>query len=370
MDNGRMAIGLVLTGGTIGSSDDHGVVALRSDGMLVVDVSDRGLGDEAHLVARAWPGPERLELRVRTPLRKLSESMTPVDWVLIANSVRELVEIEGATSVVIFHGTDTACFTAAALSFLLNDVDVPVVITGANLPSSDVNSDALVNTRDALIAARTLPPGVYLSFAGAPELASHVHLGTTVRKIAAAGQPFSSPNRGPIAIVQNQILDMTRKAPVRQHFTSKDGISDAAALVNVYPGVDLKMTADALIESGKRGVVVCMYSGITGPESLGTDSLPTFVRRCTSQDIVVVTAVDYFAELTFAYPSFSAAISAGALFAADIIPETAYVKLAWALGQTEDADEARRIFALNVAGESAVDEINLDELPTSEVPTA
>lgn len=362
-----MAIGLVLTGGTIGSSDDHGVVALRSDGMLVVDVSDRGLGDEAHLVARAWPGPERLELRVRTPLRKLSESMTPADWTLIASSVRDLVISEGATSVIIFHGTDTASYTAAALSFLLNDVDVPVVITGANLPSSDVNSDALVNTRDALIAARTLPPGVYLSFAGSPELASHVHLGSTVRKIATAGQPFTSPNRGPIAIVQNQVLDMTRKAPQRIRMPGRNVISDQVVMVNVYPGVDLRMMANAIIDSGKRGVVVRMYSGITGPESLGSDSMPAFVKQCVDNDIVVVTAVDYFAELTFAYPSFSAAVSAGALFAADVIPETAYVKLAWALGQTDNAVETRQLFTTNVAGESAITALNVAELPVSEV---
>lgn len=364
-----MAIGLVLTGGTIGSSDDHGVVALRSDGMLVVDVSDRGLGDEAHLVARAWPGPERLELRVRTPLRKLSESMTPNDWTLIASAVRDLVENEGATSVVIFHGTDTATFTAAALSFLLNDVDVPVVITGANLPASDVNTDALVNTRDALIAARTLPPGVYLSFAGSPDLASHVHLGTTVRKIATAGQPFTSPNRGPIAIVQNQVFDMTRKAPTRNHYIGRNMVSDQVVMANVYPGVDLRMMANALIDSGKRGVVVRMYSGITGPESLGADSMPAFVKQCTANDIVVVTAVDYFAELTFAYPSFSSAISEGALFAADIIPETAYVKLAWALGQTADGKVVRELFSLNIAGESGIEDLNVEELPTSEVAT-
>src|SRR5688572_13074763 len=100
MDSSSMPMGLVLTGGTIGSS--------LGDNLLVIDLSDSAVDSGIQVFVKSWQGPERLDLHTRTPIQKLSESVTPDDWLKIAASVRELVEQIGAKSVVIFHGTDTA----------------------------------------------------------------------------------------------------------------------------------------------------------------------------------------------------------------------------------------------------------------------
>src|SRR5579862_5600482 len=123
------AIGLVLTGGTIGAQEDNSVLSVRSDGAR-----------EADLIQSVWPGAH--VVAVASPIRDLSENLSPQHWVSIAEAVRSLVGDSGAAGVLVLHGTDTMAYTAAALSFLLSDLERPVVLTGANLPSGEAGSDA------------------------------------------------------------------------------------------------------------------------------------------------------------------------------------------------------------------------------------
>src|SRR6202040_1852748 len=106
-----------------------------------------------------------------SPIRELSENLQPRHWVLIAQAVRSLIEQEDAAGVLVLHGTDTMAYTAAALSFLLSDLEGPVVLTGANLPTGEAGSDAQRNVHDALVALNELERGVYVAFTGRPDQA-------------------------------------------------------------------------------------------------------------------------------------------------------------------------------------------------------
>ncbi len=346
MDSGSTSMGLVLTGGTIDSSERRG--------LLVIDLSKTAVDNCVQVFVKGWPGPERLDLHTRTPMQKLSESMTPNDWVKIASATRELVEDVGAKSVVVLHGTDTAGYTAAALSFLLADLDATIVLTGSNLSLTDENSDARTNVRDAITVSRSLPSGVYFSFAGIPGQRSSVHLGTTVRKVKPEGQGYVSPNHGIIAQVIDGEIVLERNLPVTSKQPSIQNFSTEVVCIPVHPGADFKMMADALIATKKRGVVVKLFSAATAPESRERDSLQHFVERCTDNKIIVVTCVDQYMSARPVCPSGLAARNAGALFAADIIPETAYVKLCWALAQEQSVEGVRKLFMTPVAGESVV----------------
>ena len=150
----KKPVGLVLTGGTIGSEVVGEEVRLRTKGPS----SELGF-----LSSDEGPGCE-----VVRPLRKLSENITPADWVTIADAVVELVDRHGVSGVVVLHGTDTAAYTAAALTFLTAGLEVPVVLTGSNVPATAPDSDAPTNVRDAILAAKHLERGAYLSFSGTP----------------------------------------------------------------------------------------------------------------------------------------------------------------------------------------------------------
>ena len=168
----------MLTGGTIGA-EQHGAV---------LSVGAQPTSAEADLLRSAWPAAGEPRVVVAAPLRKLSENLTPGDWPAIAGAVRRLVEVDDVDGVLVLHGTDTMAYTAAALSFLLCDVERPIVLTGSRLPAGQPGSDAPANVRAALVALLALGSGTYVAFGGDADAAARIHLGTRVRKAPSAAR--------------------------------------------------------------------------------------------------------------------------------------------------------------------------------------
>jgi L-asparaginase/Glu-tRNA(Gln) amidotransferase subunit D len=106
MSAGALRIGLVLTGGTVGSeySADEIVRIPRSN--------DNHWAAELDLISKAWGQRGELELHPCQPLQVLSENMVPQDWLLIAADMRQLIVQHDIAGFLILHGTDTACYTA------------------------------------------------------------------------------------------------------------------------------------------------------------------------------------------------------------------------------------------------------------------
>ncbi|GAB3848445.1 asparaginase [Dactylosporangium cerinum] len=190
-------VGLILTGGTVGAR------RTTRAGETVVSVATDSPGPG--LVGSAVPAGLDIEFVPLSPLTLASEDMRPDDWRRIAGAVRAHVAA-GLRRVLILHGTDTMSFTAAALSFMLADLDVTVVITGSNVSPDQEHSDARKNIHDAVVALLELPRGAYVVFAGGEDLPSLVHLGTQVRKVRISGQSFQSVNRRPVARVHGGAL--------------------------------------------------------------------------------------------------------------------------------------------------------------------
>jgi L-asparaginase type I len=342
-DSDDCSVGLVLTGGTIGAQEDHSVVSMGGAAHV-----------EADLLASVWPGQSKPDIAVRSPLRQLSENSEPQDWVEIANSVRELVDTEDVTGVVILHGTDTMAYTAAALSFLLSDLDRPVVLTGSNLPTQQAGSDALRNVHDALVALRALGPGVYIAFAGgsARDLPGLVHLGTCARKVQASGHAFSSINRKPVGEVVDEVFKPVEPYNARPHQSFKSEVDDRVLALRLYPGLDLDVVFAAVAQSGIRGVVIELYASATGPDTDDRFSVPRFVRNCIENGVTVVTTITAAPKTNGnVYETTLAIKEAGALFLRDMLPETATVKLMWALAQSADMDAVKRLMLTPIAGE-------------------
>jgi L-asparaginase type I len=127
---------LLTTGGTIGTVSNEqsvAVLANTTSGLL------SNLGK--------LPG---VELVVMPVMVKASANFEPADWVIIADAVSSVLQNERVDGVVLLHGTDTLHYTSAALSFMLTNLSVPVVITGSMIPGGDRNTDAIHNLRDAI----------------------------------------------------------------------------------------------------------------------------------------------------------------------------------------------------------------------------
>jgi L-asparaginase/archaeal Glu-tRNAGln amidotransferase subunit D len=338
------AIGLVLTGGTIGAEEDDSVLSVGDDPTRA----------EATLLASVWPGPGRPNIAVESPVRQLSENLEPQHWVLMAEAVRKLVDTKHVTSVLILHGTDTMAYTAAALSFLLADVDKPVILTGSLVPSGQPDSDAARNVRTALVASQELGRGVYVAFTGNPQLPGVIHLGTRVRKLRASYDAFESINRDIVGVVDNDAFEgrLLHDAGGARH-QYKLAINEDVLALRLYPGLNFDRAFEIIERGGIRGVVIELYASATGPDD--TDdrfSLTRFIRRCAERKVLVGTTV---VEMPWTngqtYETTLAIQAAGGVFLHDMLPETATVKMMWSLAQSDDLEAVRDLMLRPIAGE-------------------
>lgn len=346
----RHRLGLVLTGGTIGST-----AAKDADVVRLVR------GNPVAVLPGWLAGPLAAfgahQLSIREPVSLHSEEARPDVWTALARTCRELAD-RGADAICILHGSDTMAYTAAALAFVLADLDVPIVLTGSNIPPDGDGSDARNNVRGALIALRTLPAGVYVAFAGVERGDVLIHLGTRVRKERASGTAFFSPNGGPVAVVEDgrlrTLVPWSAPQPVVPLRTTADFASRVLEL-RIHPGLPFAALEPAVELGGVRGIVAELYPCATGPTGDDDASLERFARFVTDRGGVVVATVAAAPEVAGSYyPSLPTLTAAGVTFLPGVLSTAATVKLMWALARTDgDPDATRRLMRRPVAGEIA-----------------
>ncbi len=347
----RHRLGLVLTGGTIGST------AARD-----ADVVQLVRANPAAVLPGWLAGPLAAfgahQLVIRQPVSMHSEEARPADWTAIAGACRTLVD-RGAEAICILHGSDTMAYAASALAFALSDVAVPIVLTGSNVPPDVEGSDARNNVRSALIALRTLPAGVYVVFGGHEHGDALVHLGTRVRKERASGTAFVSPNGGPVAVVSGgrlrTLVPWSAPQPVVPLRTTAEFVAEVLEL-RIHPGLPFAALEPAVELGGVRGVVAELYPCATGPTGDDGTSLERFARFVTARGGVVVATVAAAPEVAGSYyPSLPTLTDAGVTFLPGVLSTAATVKLMWALARTDgDAAATRRLMRRPIAGEIAL----------------
>ncbi len=338
-------IGVILTGGTIGSTPPG---ASRVEEPLVgIDPMD---APEATLLQDALRGIGSARFSLRRPFSQLSEDLLPSDWAQLARSARQLAA-EGVDGILLLHGTDTMSYSAAALSFMLSDIDVPVVLTGSNLPPGQPDSDAVENVRDAIIALRYLPRGVFLVFGGRAGAGSQVHCGTTVRKVRGSGTAFHSVNRASLASVGEDGFVWHQDAPRYERRESWDQADERVLSLRLHPGINLGALGDFALDHGYHGVMLELFPSATGSGRSDAYSVDRLVHRCTAAGIAVVSALSHWPEgETNVYESTLAIRKAGAI-PVMMMPETALVKLMWILGHTRDPATVQALLLEEIAGE-------------------
>ena len=136
------------------------------------------------------------DITVRDLMCLDSSNIRPAEWEIIARGVFE--NRQGYDGIVVSHGTDTMAYTASAVTYMLPNIDVPVVFTGSQLPLSDVLSDGPDNLRTAFAMAASKRPGVFLAFD------RKVMLGCRAVKVRASGfSAFQSVNARYAGVVSN-----------------------------------------------------------------------------------------------------------------------------------------------------------------------
>ena len=273
-----------------------------------------------------------------------SSNITPEEWQQIATEIFR--NREGVDGIVVSHGTDTMAYTASAMTFMLPDIDLPVVFTGSQLPLRDMLSDGPDNLRTAFSMAASGCPGVFLAFD------RKVMLGCRAVKVRASGfSAFESVNARYAGIVSNLGLVLDRDVlPVRRGEAQlKPQISKNVFLLKLTPGLN-PAVFDMLAAMGYRGIVVEAF-GLGGFNVLGK-SLRGIQRAVEDGvSVVVTTQCLYDSSDLRVYQVGNRLLDMGVIQGRDMTSEAAMTKLMWAIGQGYEQEQIAELFARNLAGE-------------------
>ncbi|MGA8664495.1 MAG: Glu-tRNA(Gln) amidotransferase subunit GatD [Thermoplasmata archaeon] len=319
---GEPWVALLTTGGTIASRVDY-----ETGGVRPVKGEDEILAFYPEL-ERSGP------VRILPVFDRLSEDLRPDDWIVLGEKVVTAFK-DGAVGVVIAHGTDTLAYTAAALSFLLVDLPGPVALVGAQRSPDRPSSDGPSNLQAAVQVAREAPLGevVAVMHSGLSDTSFAIHRGTWVRKMHSSRRDAFETRNGPLLgkVEGGRVTVAEFGRPRTPGPARLDGpIDPRAALLWFYPG--LHPTYAQLLVRELRGIVLAG----TGLGHVGADHLE-WIRAATAAGKVVAMTTQCLAGRAdpYVYATGRELHHAGVVYLDDLLPETAYTKMLWALGHSD-----------------------------------
>jgi glutamyl-tRNA(Gln) amidotransferase subunit D len=329
------------TGGTIASRLDYrtgAVIPTFSPGELYGAVPE--LADICNLTT------EKL-------FAVFSENMGPEQYITLAKAIGQEIE-KGIDGIVIGHGTDTMHHTAAALSFMIQDSPVPIVMVGSQRSSDRPSSDAALNLIHSTTAASRsdIAEVMVCMFGPTSDEYALLHRGTRVRKMHSSYRStFRTIGDIPLATVTRDCIKPLRQDYNHRRKDKKVNIlphfEERVTMLYYYPNMHPDMI-DSLIERGYKGIVIAG----TG---LGHVNKPLYpaIERATKAGIAIYMTVQTlwgFVHM-FVYETGRDMVSKGVIPAENMLPEVAYIKLGWALGQTSDLEKVKEIMLTPVCGD-------------------
>ncbi len=322
---------LIATGGTIASTEDG------------FGLSPALTGEE---LAGCVPEIDGLcELDVVQPMNIDSTNMRPADWMRIRDVIA--AGYDEHDGFLVLHGTDTMAYTAAALSYLVQDSPKPIVLTGSQRPMMNPFTDAKLNLYQSLLwATDDRARDVSIVFGGM------VIAGTRGRKQRTmSANAFTSVNFPPIAYIRNNRVVRSGAGPaagVASQGTARfyDSLDERVAVLKLTPGMTPHVFE--VLKEEYDGLILETF-GLGGIPDYGVEG-PSFRRAIfdwvdSGRTIVMTTQVpEEGLDLGVYEVGRAFAEHPGILRGDDMTTEALVAKTMWALGQTRDADELARLF--------------------------
>lgn len=331
---------IIYTGGTIGMMADPRTGALRA-----MDLSH--LEDQVPELERM--GVRLASLSFERP--KDSSEMRTEDHIRMARIIGE--HYDGFDGFVILHGSDTMAYTASALSFLLEGLAKPVVLTGSQLPIGTIRTDAKENLITAIEIAASKENGVPI----VPEVAIYFEYrlyrgNRTVKVHAERFEAFRSPNWPVLAEAGVRInYDRSAILPVRSGpLKVHNQLDDAIGVIRLFPGIRASWVKHALAAPGLKAAVLTTFGSGNGP----TD--PAFLdalREARGRGIALVNVTQCVGGRVEQgrYETGRAFEAMGIISGHDMTVEAATMKLMFLLGQGFTGEELATRFVVPICGE-------------------
>ncbi len=312
------------------------ILLIATGGTIACAKTQNGLApalDPSQLLARVPDARGFCQVEAIQPLNLDSTNIAPQHWQLLARIIED--HYHCYDGFVLCHGTDTLAYSAAALSYLIQNTRKPIVLTGAQKPIDQEDTDARQNLLDSLRYACSGDSGVCIVFGG------HVIAGTRARKTRTKSyNAFSSLNFPDIAEIRDHRV--VRFIPCAQSgapsFTHS--LNTRVALLKLIPGLD----PGAFAASGQLcdGLIIESY-GVGGIPDLYLDQLDALAQA--GKTVVLATQVPQEgSDLSVYQVGRRVKERCGLLEPYDMTLESTVTKLMWVLGQTRDPEEVRRLF--------------------------
>lgn len=274
-----------------------------------------------------------------------SSNVQPEEWKILAGIIyNRYKEFQG---MVIIHGTDTMAYTAAALSYMLPNIPIPVVLTGSQLSILNPIADAVENCRCAINMAGSNVPGVFVAFN------RKVIRGTRASKVRTISfDAFESINSPYIGVVNSNGLEIAHYMieKTEGEFKLKNKLCPNVFLLKLIPGTSPEIF-EMLYCMGYKGVIVEAF-GIGGLH-FERRNLAEAIGRAVQKGMTVIVGSQclYEGSNLSVYQTGQKILKQGAIENHDMTTEAAITKLMWVLGQTQDQEKIRDYFQKSLAGE-------------------
>ncbi len=274
-----------------------------------------------------------------------SENMGPEQYITLAQAIGREIE-NGADGIIIGHGTDTLHHTAAALSFMVQDLPIPVILVGSQRSSDRPSSDAALNLIHASYAAGhgDIAEVLVCMFGPTSDEYGFLHRGTRVRKMHSSYRStFRTIGDTPVATITREGITHIKKEynPRRKDKQVKvmPYFSEKVTMIYYYPRMQPEVF-DNLVEMGYKGIIIVG----TGLGHVNRELYPALERAKEKGVSVFMTLQTIWGYVhMMVYETGRDMIAKGVVPLGNMLPEVAWVKLGWALGQTDDPDKVKEI---------------------------
>jgi L-asparaginase len=277
-----------------------------------------------------------------------SSDMSPNDWQKIANDIYQ--NYDDYDGFIILHGTDTMAYTASALSFMLENLGKPVIVTGSQIPLAELRSDGQENMLNALYIAANYPISEVSLFFN-----NQLFRGNRSRKVDADGfNAFDSPNFPALlkAGINIEVKEGKLGVCVENKLQISEIISQPIGVVTLYPGISSDVVRNTLQQPVKALILLSFGVG-NAPQSA---SFLAELEQANRQDIIVLNCTQCLrgkVNMT-GYANGHALREVGVISGGDMTPEAALAKLHYLLSKELPVGHIKRQLVANLRGELSI----------------